>query len=103
MKPFTFPVVLPADAAIDLQLHTIYSDGTWMPAQLIDYLISEQFGLAAITDHDRPETAAELQQLAAEKQFSLLTAVEISASWRRTVCWQTDHGCRFLLGHEGPG
>lgn len=82
MKPFTFPVVLPADAAIDLQLHTIYSDGTWTPTQLIDYLRSEQFGLAAITDHDRPDIAAELQQLAAEKQFPLLTAVEISASWR---------------------
>ena len=47
MKPFTVPVVLAADAAIDLQLHTIYSDGTWTPAQLIDYLRSEQFGLAA--------------------------------------------------------
>lgn len=82
MKPFTFPFVLAADAAIDLQLHTIYSDGTWTPAQLIDYLISEQFALAAITDHDRPDTAAELLQLAAEKQFPLLTAVEISASWR---------------------
>lgn len=82
MKPPTSPVFLPADAAIDLQLHTIYSDGTWTPTQLIDYLRSEQFGLAAITDHDRPDTAAELQQLAAEKQVPLLTAVEISASWK---------------------
>lgn len=69
MKPCTFSVVLAADAAIDLQLHTMYSDGTWTPAQRIDDLRSEPFGLAAITDHDRPETAAQRQQLAAEKQF----------------------------------
>lgn len=73
---------LAPDAAIDLQLHTIFSDGTWMPEQLIDYLVREQFGLAAITDHDRVDTAALLQRLAAEKQFPLLVAVEMSASWR---------------------
>ena len=73
---------LAPDAAIDLQLHTIFSDGTWMPEQLIDYLVREQFGLAAITDHDRVDTAALLQRLAAERQFPLLVAVEMSASWR---------------------
>ncbi len=76
------PLVLAPDAAIDLQLHTVFSDGTWTPEQLIDYLVREQFGLAAITDHDRVDTAVALQQLAQEKQFPLLVAVEISASWR---------------------
>jgi predicted metal-dependent phosphoesterase TrpH len=79
--PLTHLVLAP-DAAIDLQMHTIYSDGTWTPGQLIDYLLSEGFGLAAITDHDRVDTAASLQQLATEKRFPLLVAVEISASWR---------------------
>jgi predicted metal-dependent phosphoesterase TrpH len=71
-----------ADAAIDLQMHTTFSDGAWTPEQLIDYLVSEQFGLAAITDHDRVDTAVELQRLAAEKQLPLLTAVEMSTTWR---------------------
>ena len=75
-------LILTPDAAIDLQMHTIYSDGTWTPQQLLDYLKSEQFGLAAITDHDRVDTAAELQQLAAERYFPLLVAVEISTRWR---------------------
>ncbi len=75
-------LVLAADAAIDLQMHTIFSDGTWTPEQLIDYLVSERFGLAAITDHDRLDTIAALQHLAAEKQFPLLPAVEMSTSWR---------------------
>lgn len=78
----TPPLVLAADAAIDLQLHTIYSDGTWTPEQLIDYLAREGFGLAAITDHDRMDTVASLQQLAAKRQLPLLAAVEMSTSWR---------------------
>lgn len=82
MKPLTSRLSLAADAAIDLQMHTTFSDGTWTPEQLMDYLVHEQFGLVAITDHDRLDTAAALQQLAVEKQLPLLTAVEISASWK---------------------
>jgi predicted metal-dependent phosphoesterase TrpH len=82
LNPLTSHLVLAADAAIDLQMHTTSSDGTWVPEQLLDYLVSERFGLVAITDHDRVDTAAVLQQLAAEKQLPLLAAVEMSTSWR---------------------
>jgi 3',5'-nucleoside bisphosphate phosphatase len=75
-------LVLAPDAAIDLQLHTTFSDGTWTPEQLLDYLVSERFDLVAITDHDRVDTAASLQQLAAEKQLLILAAVEMSTSWK---------------------
>jgi hypothetical protein len=40
LNPLTPPVVLAADAVIDLQMHTIFSDGTWTPEQLIDYLVN---------------------------------------------------------------
>lgn len=82
LEASTCHLVLAPDAAIDLQMHTTFSDGTWTPEQLIDYLVREQFGLVAITDHDRVDTAASLQQLAAEKQLPLLAAVEMSTSWR---------------------
>jgi predicted metal-dependent phosphoesterase TrpH len=75
-------LVLTPDAALDLQLHTTFSDGSWTPEHLIDYLVREQFGLVAITDHDRVDTATLLQQLAAEKQLPILTAVEMSTSWK---------------------
>jgi predicted metal-dependent phosphoesterase TrpH len=97
MKPPTSSVFLPADAAIDLQLHTIYSDGTWTPPQLIDYLRSEQFGLAAITDHDRLDTAAALQHLAVEKHLPLLAAVEMSTSWKGEL---TDVLCYGFDPHQ---
>lgn len=82
MKISTTNLVLPPDAAIDLQLHTTYSDGIWLPEQLIDYLVSEGFGLVAITDHDRVDTVPALQQLALEKHLPMLVAVEMSASWQ---------------------
>jgi 3',5'-nucleoside bisphosphate phosphatase len=75
-------LVLAPDAAIDLQMHTIFSDGTWTPEQLINYLVNERFGLVAITDHDRVDTVASLQQLALQKQLSVLAAVEMSTSWK---------------------
>jgi hypothetical protein len=53
----TAGLTLAANAAIDLQLHTTYSDGDWTDEQLLDYLISERFSLAAVTDHDRVDTA----------------------------------------------
>ena len=81
MEASTPPLSLAPDGAINLQLHTAFSDGTWTPEHLIDYLVREQFGLVAITDHDRVDTAAVLQQLAVQKQLPLLAVVEMSTSW----------------------
>ena len=73
---------LPKNAPIDLQLHTAYSDGDWTAELLLDHLAQEQFALAAITDHERPDTAVHLQQLAQEKGVPLLVAVEMTTTWR---------------------
>ena len=78
----TNQLVLAPDASVDLQLHTTYSDGTWMPEQLMDYLLREKFGLVSITDHDRLDTVATLQQLALEKQMPVLVGVEMTTLWR---------------------
>jgi 3',5'-nucleoside bisphosphate phosphatase len=82
MELTTTGLVLAPDASIDLQVHTVHSDGKWTPEELIDHLVSEGFGLAAITDHDRPDIAPMLQTLAREKGLPLLVAVEMTASWR---------------------
>jgi predicted metal-dependent phosphoesterase TrpH len=74
-------VVLAPDSAIDLQLHTVHSDGKWLPELLIDHLKKEQFGLAAITDHDRVDIIVSLQNLASEKQMPLLVATEMTTVW----------------------
>jgi 3',5'-nucleoside bisphosphate phosphatase len=85
MKLSTTNLVLAPEAAVDFQLHTTYSDGSWLPEQLMDHLVSEHFGLVAITDHDRVDTVAALQQLALEKGLPVLVATEMSAAWQGGV------------------
>jgi hypothetical protein len=82
MNLSTTGLSLASDAAIDLHLHTTYSDGEWTPEQLLDHLVREGFGLAAISDHDRPDTAAALQQLALDKHLPVLVGVEMTTLWQ---------------------
>ncbi len=82
MELSTAGLVLTSDTPIDLQTHTVLSDGQWLPEQLVDHLKSEGFGLAAITDHDRGDTAVMMQALAREKHMPLLVAVEMTTIWR---------------------
>jgi predicted metal-dependent phosphoesterase TrpH len=73
---------LAPDAAIDLQLHTTYSDGRWTLEPLLDHLCREQFGLVAITDHDCADTVATIQQMALDKNLPVLVAVEMTTTWK---------------------
>lgn len=82
MNLSTTALSLAADAAIDLHLHTRYSDGRWTPEALLDYLRQEHFALAAITDHDRVDTVAVLQHLALEKGLPVLVGAEMSSTWK---------------------
>ena len=82
MNLSTTGLSLAADSAIDLQLHTTYSDGRWTLEPLLDYLLREQFGLAAITDHDRADTVPAIQQLALDKHLPVLVAIEMTTTWK---------------------
>jgi len=82
MNLSTTDLRLAADATIDLHLHTTYSDGRWTAESLLDHLRRQQFGLAAITDHDRADTVAAIQQLALDNHLPVLVAVEMSSMWQ---------------------
>ena len=82
MNLSTTGLSLSADSAIDLHLHTVYSDGRWTLEPLLDHLLREQFGLVAITDHDRADTVAAIQQLALDKHLPALVAVEMTTTWQ---------------------
>ena len=82
MNISTTNLVLDPDAAIDLHLHTIFSDGIWTPEQLMDYLVTEKFDLVAIADHDRADTVARIQQLALDKHLPVLVTVEMTTLWK---------------------
>ena len=74
-------ITIAADDHIDLQIHTVYSDGQWQPAALFAYLAHEAFRLVAITDHDTLENVSELQALGAVHAVQVLPGVEMTTNW----------------------
>jgi len=82
-------------------MHTNYSDGRWPAQQLIDYLVSERYDLVSVTDHDRVDTVASIQALAAEKNLPVLAGVEMSTEWNgkmgHVLCYGFDPEHNYLI------
>ncbi len=74
-------MILEASDHIDLQIHTIYSDGQWYPAALFEHLAQERFRLVSITDHDAMEHLDELRALGDEHGVYVLPGVEMTTNW----------------------
>ncbi len=81
LPSLTTNLTLAPDASIDLHMHTNYSDGRWPAQQLIDYLATEGFNLVSVTDHDRVDMVASIQELAAQQHLPVLAGVEMSTEW----------------------
>ena len=100
MLPLTTDLTIAPDAPIDLHMHTTYSDGRWPAQDLIDYLVNEGFELVAVTDHDRVDTVASIQELAAQKQLPVLAGVEMSTEWHgkmgHVLCYGFDPQQNYL-------
>ena len=101
LQPLTTNLTLAPDASIDLHMHTNYSDGRWPPEQLIDFLVTEGFAMVSITDHDRVDTVAGIQEMAAQKKLPILAGVEMSTQWHgkmgHVLCYGFDPQQNFLL------
>ncbi len=63
----------------DLHCHSIYSDGTLTPKELVDLAKKKGFAGLAITDHDTIEGFFDAAGYAAEQNIVLIPGVEISA------------------------
>lgn len=100
MSRLTTQLALAPDAAIDLHMHTTYSDGRWPAQQLIDYLVNEGYDLVSVTDHDRVDMVASIQDLAAEKNLPVLAGVEMSTQWKdkmgHMLCYGFDPEDNYL-------
>jgi predicted metal-dependent phosphoesterase TrpH len=75
-------MMLGANDHIDLQIHTIYSDGHWQPDDLFAHLARERFRLVSITDHDSMEHLDELRALGEAHGVYVLPGVEMTTNWR---------------------
>lgn len=74
--------MIAADDAVDLHIHTMYSDGHWQPVELFDHLASAGFRLVAVTDHDRVDRIAEMRALGEARGIAVLPGVEMTTNWR---------------------
>ena len=87
-------MILAANDHVDLQIHTIYSDGHWRPAELFAYLAHERFRLVSITDHDTIEHLGELRSLGDEHGVFVLPGVEMTTNWHgkraHLLCFATE-------------
>ncbi|MFL5656078.1 MAG: PHP domain-containing protein [Ktedonobacteraceae bacterium] len=100
MTRLTSQLTLAPDASIDLHMHTNYSDGRWPAQQLIDYLVTGGYDLVSVTDHDRVDMVASIQDLAAEKNLPVLSGVEMSTEWNgnmgHVLCYGFDPEDNYL-------
>lgn len=70
------------DAAVDLHLHTTYSDGHWSPSALFTQLTQSGLAIVAVTDHDQVAHIPETQWLGAQHGVAVLPATEVTTAWR---------------------
>jgi predicted metal-dependent phosphoesterase TrpH len=63
----------------DLQLHTIYSDGTFTPSELVVHAKDAGLDCIALTDHDTVDGVAETARLCGEEGLEFIPGVELTA------------------------
>jgi predicted metal-dependent phosphoesterase TrpH len=86
---------------IDLHVHSVYSDGSYTPAELLG--MAEERGLTALalTDHDTVGGVEELLLLAEKSVVEVVSGIELSAECRRGTMhilgYFIDHTCDILL------
>jgi predicted metal-dependent phosphoesterase TrpH len=73
---------LRADDPVDLQIHSIYSDGQWWPDELFTHLAARGFRAVAITDHDTLEHVESLRALGARHGVHVVPGTELTTEWR---------------------
>jgi predicted metal-dependent phosphoesterase TrpH len=64
---------------VDLHMHTIASDGSYSPRELIKEALKAKLKLIAITDHDTLNGVEETEKLALASGLSFLKGVEVSS------------------------
>jgi len=83
---------------IDLHTHSIYSDGTNTPAELL--AMAERHGLKALalTDHDTVAGIPELLAVSETSSVEVVPGIELSADWEQG----TMHILGYFIDHTNP-
>jgi predicted metal-dependent phosphoesterase TrpH len=65
----------------DLHTHTLFSDGTLTPSELVHRARDNGVDVLAVTDHDATDGLIEADRAASEVGLKLIPGVEVSVSW----------------------
>lgn len=66
---------------IDLHTHSSASDGTFSPAELVDFAAEKHISVLALTDHDTVDGLEEAKAEALVKGITFVPGVELNISW----------------------
>ncbi|MCH7341430.1 PHP domain-containing protein [Acinetobacter higginsii] len=68
---------------VDLHTHTLISDGTFSPEQLVQAAVDLKIHTLAVTDHDTMDGLLRAQDYAQAHDIQIISGVEISSQWSR--------------------
>lgn len=77
---------------IDLHMHTVISDGTDQPEEILQKVKAAGIGLFSVSDHDALKAGAEIMKIRKEEDPAFLTGVEFSC--------QDEKGKYHILGYH---
>ncbi len=66
---------------VDLHVHSDKSDGTFTPAELVDYALEKGLSAFALTDHDTTDGLDEAISHAADKPIEVIPGIEFSTEY----------------------
>lgn len=72
---------------IDLHMHTVFSDGSVLPEDLVNLAVEHKLEAIAITDHDTTESLSHAQKAAAQKaaeghSLEIIPGIEVNTVWK---------------------
>lgn len=83
----------------DLHLHSVHSDGTESPAQVMQSVHRHGLRTAALTDHDTTSGWAEAAEATASLGMTFIPGMELSARHE----WRSVHVLAYLIDPDDPG
>jgi predicted metal-dependent phosphoesterase TrpH len=67
---------------IDLHMHTIFSDGSVLPEDLVQLALDNNLEAIAITDHDTTESLPYARAAAEGKPLEIIPGIEVNTVWK---------------------
>ena len=84
---------------VDLHLHSVYSDGSFTPGEIVSD--AEKKGLSALilTDHDTTEGTSLMLKACAQAGIRTIPGIEISCTWKDKSIHILGYGMDYRNGH----